>query len=82
MKIEEELRNFISKTFHPREDPNKLRYDDLLDTGTLDSLAVLQLIAHLEKTYGIQVGNDEIIAENIGSITRVVEFVKRKQDNR
>jgi len=79
MKIEKELREYIA-TQLVSEDPleNLDADDDLIDLGVLNSLAVVQLVTHIETVYGFELEIGEITPENVGSIRRLAAFVERK----
>jgi acyl carrier protein len=78
--IEQKIRNYIIETFLFGESNNGLKdTDSLLETGVIDSTGVLELIAFLEETYGIKVKDEELIPENLDSITNVSDFIRRKQ---
>ena len=80
MKIEEELQNYIFKQFIPGESPKKLNIDDdLIEEGILDSLAIVNLVSHLEEEYRIEVEPGEVVIDNIGSIRNLTKFIKQKQ---
>jgi acyl carrier protein len=51
--------------------------DSLLESGILDSIAVMQLVAFLEKTYGIKVADEDLMPENFDTIAAVCAFVAR-----
>lgn len=51
--------------------------DPLLQRGLIDSTGVLELIAFLESTYSIEFDDDDLVAENFGSISRIASFVAR-----
>lgn len=53
--------------------------DSLLELGVIDSVAMLGLLEHLEKDYGIVVDQDEMIPEHFGSLSAILEFVQRKR---
>ncbi|MFO1270900.1 MAG: acyl carrier protein [Rubrivivax sp.] len=53
--------------------------DSFLEHHVLDSTGFLELIAHLEETYGIKVGDDEMVPENLDSLDAVAAFVGRKR---
>ena len=56
MNLEQELHDYIAATHLPGEDPDNLQPDDdLLDSGILDSFAIMQLVSHLEQAYSIVV---------------------------
>lgn len=78
--VESTLRRFIDENFLFGKDGSALRAEDsLLETGVIDSTGVLELIAHLESEFGIEVLDDELVPENLDSIRSLVEFVERKQ---
>lgn len=51
----------------------------LLDTGTLDSTGVMDLVAFLETTYGIEIADEELVPENLDSVDKIVSFIDRKR---
>ncbi len=53
--------------------------ESLLEAGVIDSVAMVDLIAHLEKTYSIQVDEDDMVPENFDSVDAIVAYVAGKQ---
>lgn len=53
--------------------------DSFLERHVLDSTGFLELIAHLEQTYGIKVGDDEMIPENLDSLDSIARYLVRKR---
>ena len=53
--------------------------DSLLETGTLDSVGVMQLVAFLETTYGIKVEDDDLMPENFDTLAAISSFVRGRQ---
>jgi acyl carrier protein len=53
--------------------------DSFLEHHVLDSTGFLELIGHLEETYGIKVLDDEMVPENLDSLDSVAAFVARKR---
>ncbi|MEL7657060.1 MAG: acyl carrier protein [Bacillota bacterium] len=49
-----------------------------LDLGILDSLGILELIGFIEKEFGINVADTEILPENLDSVEFATSFVSRK----
>jgi acyl carrier protein len=49
-----------------------------LDTGIMDSTGILELINFLEETYSININDDEMLPENLDSLTNIQDFVGRK----
>ncbi len=79
MSIQEEVRQFIVKNFYVPDAAGLPDDASLLDRGVIDSTGVLEVVAHLEKTYGIQVDDSELLPENLDSIARVAAFVTKKK---
>lgn len=53
--------------------------DSFMELHILDSTGFLELIAHLEESYGIQVKDEEMVPENLDSLNSVAAFVTRKR---
>ena len=51
----------------------------LMESGTMDSTGVLELITHLEETYGIKVADEEMIPANLDSINAIATYVESKR---
>ena len=52
--------------------------ESLIEKGIVDSLGVQILIAYLEKEFGIQISDNEIIPENFDTISSIACFVNTK----
>jgi acyl carrier protein len=51
---------------------------DLVGTGLLDSLALVELLAQLEETFGLSISTDDLELENFRSIASIAGFVVRR----
>jgi len=51
---------------------------DLFDTGILDSMGFVELLATLEEEFGIRVPLDDVDMDTFRSLTRIAEFVARR----
>ncbi len=54
--------------------------DSLLEKSIIDSTGVLELIAHMEGTYGIEILDEDLVPENLDSINRLVRFISERRD--
>jgi acyl carrier protein len=75
------IREFIAENFLYDEPGAADSFEDdtsLVDTGIVDSTGVLELVAFLEHQYGISVGDDELVPENLDSIHRLTTFLEGK----
>jgi acyl carrier protein len=74
------VKGFILDRFLPGEDPaNLTRTTPLISGGILDSLATLELVTFLEKTYGIQLEAHEVDPERLDTLDRIATLVAAKQ---
>jgi len=48
---------------------------DLIQTGILDSLALVELLAYIEKEFGTEISLDDIGIEDFHSIAKIAEHV-------
>jgi acyl carrier protein len=72
------IRNFILEKFPLARKRNLTNRDQLLDTGILDSLGVLDVVAFIEKEFSVHVSDDELLPENFQSVDALVTFVQSK----
>lgn len=62
------------------DDATELGIDEIIPaTGLIDSTGLLELIAWYEKNYEIPLAQEEINIDNLGTLTRMAEFVLRKK---
>lgn len=79
MSIQDDVRQFIVKNFYVADAAGLADDASLLDKGVIDSTGVLEVVAHLEETYGIKVDDAELLPENLDSIARIAAFVQKKK---
>jgi acyl carrier protein len=76
--VRAQIKNFIITNFMFGTD-NGLKDDtSLLDEGIMDSNGALELVTFLEETFGIAVEDEELIPENLDSVSNLVGYLKRK----
>ena len=56
--------------------------DSLLESGTLDSVGVMRLVAFLESRYGIEVQDDDLMPENFDTLAAITAFIERRVGSR
>lgn len=73
------VREFVVSNFLFGDTRTGLQPDDsFLENGIVDSTGVLELVAHLEQTYQIEIKDQELIPDNLDSVSKVASFVARK----
>ena len=81
MNTADKIRTFITTSFYVA-DPAGLADDaSFLDRGIIDSTGVLEVVTFLEDTFGITVGDSEMLPENLDSVKNLTAFVERKLAN-
>lgn len=76
MSVQTNLRTFIVENFLFGDTSVDLGDDvSLIEAGIVDSTAILELVAHVETTYGVTVNDAEIVPANFDSLNRIAAFV-------
>jgi acyl carrier protein len=77
---QEELRRFIVENFLYGDQKIILKDEDSFsDRGIIDSTGILELVAFVESQFGIAVLDEEMIPENLDSLSKLARYVERKQ---
>ena len=80
MEPRTKIRHFIMENFLFTDDESALvDGDSLMMKGVIDSTGALEVIMFLEASFGIEVGEQEMIPENLDSVDNLVSYVQRKQ---
>jgi len=80
MSIKAQVRQFVLSNYLFTDDESKLSDStSFMESGTMDSTGILELITFLEEKFAITVADEEMIPANLDSVTRVIAFVERKQ---
>lgn len=53
--------------------------DSLFDHDILDSLSLVALVAWLEKTFDVDIGDEDLVPENLDSVERIARFVAARR---
>jgi len=72
------IRRFVIENFCFGQDPGLTDDDSFLEKGIIDSTGVLELVAYLESTHGIKVEDEELIPDNLDSISKVGAYLQSK----
>ena len=51
----------------------------LVQSGLVDSTGILEIVSFLESQYGVQTADDELAAENFGTVATIARFVLTKK---
>ncbi len=79
MNSEEKIRNYILENYLFTDDQTALENSDsFLNKGILDSTGILEVIYFLEDDFGIKIEDEEMIPENLDSVSNILSFLNRK----
>jgi len=80
--VYEILREFITEKFLPSA--GKETFDDndsFMDNGIIDSTGVLEFLEFIEEQFKITVDDEEIVPDNLDSLTKLTSFIHKKKEN-
>ena len=73
------IRDYILRNYLFSDDQSALDDDvSLMEMGIIDSTGVLEIIMFLEDEFGVSVQDEEMVPENLDSVSRILDFVDRK----
>jgi len=78
----QELRTFIIDNFLFGDASGRFTFSDddsFQERGIVDSTGILELVCHLQEHYGIAIEDEELVPDNLDSVSKVARFVERKQ---
>ena len=55
--------------------------DRLMERGVIDSMGVMEMIAFLRTEFGVEVADDEITEQNLGTLADIARYVAKKRAN-
>lgn len=73
------LREFIVDNFLFGDDEGFSDGTSFLQTGLIDSVGIMELIAFLENHYQIRIEDHELIPDHLDSIERIAAFIQKKK---
>lgn len=76
--IKTSVRNFIVETFLFGQDDGLTEEASFLANGVVDSTGVIELVAHLEKTYQIKIKDEDLLPQNLDSINAIAAYLKKR----
>ena len=80
--LTQELRTFIVDNFLFGVESGRFAFtddDSFQERGIVDSTGILELVCHLQERYAIAIGDEELVPENLDSVSKVRRFVERKR---
>jgi acyl carrier protein len=79
--IKQQIRNFVIENFLMGDASSMLKDNEsFLETGTIDSTGVLEVVTFLESDLGIKVDDKDLVPENLDSVNNLTRYVLRRKN--
>jgi len=79
VSIQNDVLKFLYDETMENEFANLGPDDSLLESGIIDSVKMLELIAFIEKTYGIKVSEEDLFPENFDTLKAIESFISSRK---
>jgi len=77
--VHKQVREFVQELASAKGISSFTDQEALLDSGILDSLSIFRLVAFLEETFRVKIGDQEITSENLKNVETIEQLVLSKQ---
>jgi len=78
MSTEQQVLDYIVENFLFGSGEGLSPSQSLLESGVVDSTGVMELVLFLEQTFHIEVADEDLVPENLDSVSNIAGFVDRK----
>lgn len=75
MDMKTVIMEFIQNELIKGKSQNLSMEDDLLSSGILDSLGILQLVAFVSDKFNLQVPDEDVVYENFSSVSALAAYL-------
>jgi acyl carrier protein len=79
MCIQKTVKDFIVNNFLFGDDRGLEDDSSFIGEGIIDSTGIMQLVAFLGEEFSIVIEDVELVPENLDSISKVTNFIKKKK---
>ncbi|HLP43428.1 MAG TPA: acyl carrier protein [Fibrobacteria bacterium] len=78
--IKQQIREFVIENFLMGDASSMLKDgESFLETGTIDSTGVLEVVTFLESQFNLKVDDKDLVPENLDSVNNLVRYVERRK---
>ena len=74
-EIKAKIKAFIVENFLFGNENGVKDDTSFLEEGIIDSTGILEMVSYLEEEFGISVEDEELVPENLDSVSRIAAFV-------
>jgi acyl carrier protein len=77
-----QTRSYVQENFlYMRRDLALENTTPLLEAGVLESMGVMELIQFVEETFSIEVRDEDVTEENLGTLQAIASYVMSRADS-
>lgn len=78
-EVKDRIREYVLEEFAKTKGIDSITDDEsLTKNGVIDSMGIFRLVAFLEETFGVRVGDEEITHDNLESVNAIEKLVLAK----
>jgi acyl carrier protein len=77
--VRDQVREFVQNLANAKGISSFTDQEALLESGILDSLSIFRLVAFLEDTFRVKIGDQEITNDNLKNVEMIEQLVLSKQ---
>jgi len=78
-QVKDQIREFILKDLASAKGVSSFSdSESLMESGVIDSLGIFRLVAFLEETFRVRIGDEEITHDNLKSVDSIEQLVLAK----
>lgn len=77
-EMREQIKSYVVENFLFGDDNGLDDTTSFLESGMIDSTGILEVISFLEETFDIKIKDQELLPENLDSISNIQNFIGRK----
>lgn len=80
-EIKQQIREFVIENFLMGDASSMLKDgESFLETGTIDSTGVLEVVTFLETSFELKVDDKDLVPENLDSVDNLAKYVLRRKN--
>lgn len=76
--VKDQIREFVQEAAQRKGVSEVTDEQSLVESGVIDSLGIFRLVAFLEESFRVRIGDEEIVGENFETIADIERFVLKK----
>ncbi len=77
--VKDQIREYVLEEFAKSKGVNQITDEEILTkSGIIDSMGIFRLVAFVEETFGVRVGDEEITNDNLESVDAIERLVLSK----